>query len=499
MEETPFLEMIGINKYFPGVHAVQNVDFELRKGEIHALVGENGAGKSTLMKVLAGVHPPETGEIRIEGQVIRVDTPAIARITGIAMVHQELKLASALTVAENIFLGAVPTNRYGLVDWKRVRQGAIEALAVLNIKMDVDRKVSELTVAEMQLVEIAKALTLNAKIIIMDEPSAVLTPYELQQLFSVLKAQRDRGVSIIYISHRLEEIFELADRVTVMKDGAKVKTLNVSETDKWEIVKLMVGRELGKHYPKRTHEIGEPVLELKNVTRKGKVENISFTLHRGEILGIAGLIGAGRSELATVIFGAEPLDAGEIWIHGKPVKIASPGDALKHRMGFVTEDRRQTGLFGILTVRENITIASLRKFTRRGFMNLRRELEIALDFIKRIRIVTPSPNQQVQNLSGGNQQRVLLSKWINTDSEIFLIDEPTRGIDVGSKEELYFLLNDLVANGAAILMISSELPEILGMSDRILVMNHGRITAEFQAAEATEVKIMEFAALEVVE
>ena len=496
MDETLLLEMTGINKYFPGVHAVQNVDFELRQGEIHALVGENGAGKSTLMKVL-GVHPPETGEIRIQGVPVKVDSPAIARSAGIAMVHQELKLASALTVAENIFLGAVPTNRFGLVDWKELKKKAVEALAILNIRMDVDRKVADLTVAEMQLVEIAKALILNAKIIIMDEPSAVLTPFELQKLYVVLRAQRDRGVSIIYISHRLEEIFELADRVTVMKDGAKVATLDVASTNKWEIVKLMVGRELGKHYPKRTHEIGEPILELRNVTRKVKVENISFTLHRGEILGIAGLIGAGRSELANIIFGAEPLDSGEIWIRGQLTKIASPHDALRKGLGFVTEDRRQTGLFGIMTVRENITIASLRKITRSGLLNLKREYEIAKDFIKRIRIVTPSPDQQVQNLSGGNQQRVLLSKWINTDSDIFLIDEPTRGIDVGSKEELYFLMNDLVANGAAILMISSELPEIFGMSDRILVMNHGRMIAEFAATEATEVKIMEYAALDV--
>jgi len=497
MDETPLLVMTGINKYFPGVYAVQNVDFDLRKGEIHALVGENGAGKSTLMKVLAGVHPPEAGEIQIQGKSIKVDSPAIARSSGVVMVHQELKLANALTVAENIFLGSVPTNRYGLVDWKLLKKKAVDALAVLNIKMDVDRKVCDLTVAEMQLVEIAKALVLNAKIIIMDEPSAVLTPFELRQLYIVLREQRDRGVSIIYISHRLEEIFELADRVTVMKDGAKVAVLDVVSTNKWEIVKLMVGRELGKHYPKRTHKIGEPVLELKNVTRKGKVENISLTLHCGEILGIAGLIGAGRSELANIIFGAEPLDSGQIMIRGETTKIASPQDAMRKGLGFVTEDRRQTGLFAIMTVRENITIANLQKFTRRGFLDLKREYEIAKDFINRIRIITPSSDQQVQNLSGGNQQRVLLSKWINTDSKIFLIDEPTRGIDVGSKEELYVLMNELVANGAAILMISSELPEILGMSDRILVMNHGHLTAEFDITEATEVKIMECAALEV--
>jgi len=499
MKKTPILEMKAINKYFPGVHALQDVDFELIQGEIHALVGENGAGKSTLMKVLAGVHPPESGEIIINGKTREIETPAVAQTFGIAMVHQELKLASALTVAENIFMGHMPTNRFGMVDWKTLNREAEAALMVLNIKMDVTRKVSDLTVAEMQLVEIARALTKDANIIIMDEPSAVLTPHELKILFDVLKEQREKGVTIIYISHRLEEVFELADRVTVLKDGQFIETLTVSETDKWQLVKLMVGRELGKNYPQRTHEVGEPVLELRHVTRKGKIEDICFTLHKGEILGFAGLIGAGRSDLAKVIFGAEPLDSGEIWINGELVKIASPRDAMKRKLGFVTEDRRQTGLLPILTVRENITVANLQEFTRAGIMNLKRELGIVNDLIDRIRIMTPSPEQKVMNLSGGNQQRVLLSKWINTDSQIFLIDEPTRGIDVGSKEELYYLINDLASKGAAVLMISSELPEILGMSDRVLVMNMGRITAELSADEATEVKIMEFAALEVEE
>ncbi len=495
-DETLLLEMKGINKFFPGVHAVQNVDFELREGEIHALVGENGAGKSTLMKVLAGVHLPESGEIWIHGAQINVDSPATALNAGIAMVQQELKLANALTVAENIFLGHYPKNRYGLVDWKILEQNAVGALANLNITMDVKRLVSNLSVAEMQLVEIAKALIKDAKIIIMDEPSAVLTPHELNQLYKTLREQRARGVSIIYISHRLEEIFELADRVTIMKDGSKVIDLDVASTNKFEIVKLMVGRELGKNYPSRTNKVGEPVLELRNVTSKPRVQNVSFTLHRGEILGLAGLIGAGRSDLANVIFGVDPLEGGEILIRGETVKTASPQDAMRKGLGYVTEDRRRTGLFGIMTVRENITITNLKKCTRAGFLNLKREYEIVKDLIKRLRIVTPTSDQIVQNLSGGNQQRVLLSKWINTDSEIFIIDEPTRGIDVGSKEEFYFLMNDLVANGAAILMISSELPEILGMSDRILVMNHGYLTGEFDISEATEVKIMECAALE---
>jgi ribose transport system ATP-binding protein len=304
-------------------------------------------------------------------------------------------------------------------------------------------------------------------------------------------------VGIIYISHRLEEIFEIADRTTVLKDGAKVNTVKVTDVDKWQIVKMMVGRELGKNYPKRQHEIGEPVLELKDVCRRGRLKNISFSLRRGEVLGIAGLVGAGRSDLAQVIFGAETMDAGEIWINGQPVRIRSPKDAMHYRVGFLTEDRRQTGLFSWLTVRENISIANLRRITRGGLLDLRREVRVVLALIERLRIATPTAEQKVENLSGGNQQRVVLAKWINTDSTIFLIDEPTRGIDVGSKEELYFLMNDLTSKGAAILMISSELPEILGMSDRILVMNKGSITAEFAGTEATEEKIMTFAALEV--
>lgn len=491
------LEMRGIDKYFPGVHAVRGVDFDLRAGEVHALVGENGAGKSTLMRVLAGVHPPESGHILLEGREVHITNPAVAAHLGVAMVHQELKLAPHLSVSENIFLGQLPATRAGFVDWKQLRHQATEALAVLGLTMDTDRTVSQLSVAEMQMVEIAKALRRNARILIMDEPSAVLTPFELAKLFEVIDATKARGVGIVYISHRLEEIFEIADRTTILKDGAKVHTVNVSDVNKWQIVKMMVGRELGKHYPKRQHAVGEPVLELTNVSRRGRLKNISFRLHRGEIVGIAGLVGAGRSDLAQVIFGAQAADSGEIRINGQPVRLRSPKDAMRYRVGFLTEDRRQTGLFAWLTVRENISIANLQRITRGGVLDLKRELQVVSALIKQLRIATPTPEQKVENLSGGNQQRVLLAKWINTDSAIFLIDEPTRGIDVGSKEELYFLMNDLTSRGAAILMISSELPEILGMSDRILVMNKGRITAEFAGSEATEEKIMEFAALEV--
>jgi ribose transport system ATP-binding protein len=349
----------------------------------------------------------------------------------------------------------------------------------------------------MQMVEIAKALRRNARILIMDEPSAVLTPFELAKLFEIIRGARARGVGVIYISHRLEEIFEIGDRTTVLKDGAKVSTVNVADVDKWQIVKMMVGRDLGKNYPKRHHQIGEPVLEVTNVTRRGRLENVSFRLHRGEILGVAGLIGAGRSDLAQVIFGAQSADSGEIRINGELTRIRSPKDAMRRRMGFLTEDRRQTGLFSWLTVRENISITNLQRITRGILLDLKRELQVVLALVKQLRVATPSVEQKVENLSGGNQQRVVLAKWINTDSTIFLIDEPTRGIDVGSKEDFYFLMNDLTSKGAAILMISSELPEILGMSDRILVMNKGRITAELPAAEATEEKIMQYAALEV--
>lgn len=497
MADGSLLEMRQIDKYFPGVHAVRGVDFDLRAGEVHALVGENGAGKSTLMKVLAGVHPPEGGRIFLDGRAVDIGSPAVAAHLGIAMVHQELKLAPHLTVAENIFLGQLPATRSGLVDWRHLQKQALEAVAVLGLTMDVDRTVAQLSVAEMQMVEIAKALRRDARILIMDEPSAVLTPFELAKLYEVIGAARARGVGIIYISHRLEEIFEIADRTTVLKDGAKVQTVNVADVDKWQIVKMMVGRELGKTYPKRSHHVGEPVLEVTNVSRRGRLKNITFSLHRGEILGVAGLVGAGRSDLAEVIFGAQTADSGEIRIQGQPVRVRSPKEAMRYRVGFLTEDRRQTGLFSWLTVRENVSIANLERITRWHVLDLKREVQVVLDLIKQLRIATPTPEQRVENLSGGNQQRVVLAKWINTDSAIFLIDEPTRGIDVGSKEELYFLMNELTSKGAAILMISSELPEILGMSDRILVMNKGRITAEFAGPEATEEKIMEFAALEV--
>jgi len=491
------LEMRGIDRHFPGVHAVRGVDFDLRAGEVHALVGENGAGKSTLMKVLAGVHPAEHGQIILDGREVHITSPAMAVQLGIAMVHQELKLAPHLSAAENIFLGQLPATRSGFVDWRKLHQDAGDAVALLGLTMDVERKVTDLSVAEMQMVEIAKALRRNARILIMDEPSAVLTPFELAKLFEIIRGARARGVGVIYISHRLEEIFEIGDRTTVLKDGAKVSTVNVADVDKWQIVKMMVGRDLGKNYPKRHHQIGEPVLEVTNVTRRGRLENVSFRLHRGEILGVAGLIGAGRSDLAQVIFGAQSADSGEIRINGELTRIRSPKDAMRRRMGFLTEDRRQTGLFSWLTVRENISITNLQRITRGILLDLKRELQVVLALVKQLRVATPSVEQKVENLSGGNQQRVVLAKWINTDSTIFLIDEPTRGIDVGSKEDFYFLMNDLTSKGAAILMISSELPEILGMSDRILVMNKGRITAELPAAEATEEKIMQYAALEV--
>ncbi len=497
MSQPQLLEMRGIQRYFPGVHAVRQVDFDLRAGEVHALVGENGAGKSTLMRILAGVHPPDAGQILIDGREVHISSPAVAAQLGIAMVHQELKLAPHLSVAENIFLGQLPATRTGLVDWQELNRQAAEALAVLGVAMDVTRTVAQLSVAEMQMVEIAKALRRNARILIMDEPSAVLTPFELAKLFEIIRGARGRGMGIIYISHRLEEIFQIGDRTTVLTDGAKVSTVTVAEVDKWQIVKMMVGRELGKTYPKRTHAIGEPVLEVKNLCRRPRLEDISFQLHRGEILGIAGLVGAGRSDLAEVIFGAQAADTGEIRVNGEVVRMRSPKDAMACRVGFLTEDRRKTGLFSWLTVRENISIANLARITRGLLLDLTRELAVVRELIQRLRIVTPGLEQKVENLSGGNQQRVLLAKWINTDSKIFLIDEPTRGIDVGSKEEFYFLMNDLTSKGAAILMISSELPEILGMSDRILVMNKGRLTAQFAGSDATEEKIMEYAALEV--
>jgi len=488
---TSALEMRKITKTYPGVRALDSVDFEVAKGEVHALVGENGAGKSTLMKILAGAQPMDSGEILIDGEPVHIASPQKAMELGVSIIYQEFNLVPYLNAAENIFLGREPKGRVpGFVNFRAMYAEAQKVIDRLGVKLNARTPVNRLSIAQQQMVEVAKATSRNATIIAMDEPSATLTEHELESLFELIRSLKQQGVSIVYISHRLEEVFQIADRVTILRDGRLVGTKPVAETDRDDIIRMMVGRELKEKIPKQAAQIGEPALTVKNLTRKGVIEDINFTVHRGEVLGIAGLVGAGRTELARAVFGADAIDEGEIRLNGSRVEIRSPRDAIRRGIGLVTEDRKALGLILGMVVRENISLANLDSLTRLGFVNRREEKRVALKSIEDLMIKTPSVEQQVQNLSGGNQQKVVLAKWLFTQSKVLIFDEPTRGIDVGSKVEIYQLMNRLAANGVAIIMISSELPEILGMSDRILVMHEGKIAGELSREEATQEKIM---------
>lgn len=490
----PLLQMKGISKSYPGVQALNNVDFEVEAGEVHALVGENGAGKSTLMKILAGAEPRDSGEILLKGRPVGDLTPQKALELGIGMVHQEFNLVPYLSAAENIFLGREPRSRIpGFIDFKTMYREAQRIVDGLGANFDVRRPVASLSVAQQQMVEIAKAASQNAVIIAMDEPSATLTEHELESLFRLIRSLKASGIGIIYISHRLEEISQIADRVTVLRDGQLVGTRRVSEVSREDLIKMMVGRELKDMIPKQPAPIGKEALRVEHLSRAGVLHDINLTVRQGEILGIAGLVGAGRTELARAIFGADPIDSGKIYLFGREIKITSPQAAIRHGIGLVTEDRKQLGLILQMAVRENISLANLKELSVAGFVNRRRERTAADHFVRELRIRTPSVEQRVRNLSGGNQQKVVLAKWLFTRSKVLIFDEPTRGIDVGSKVEIYQLMNELAAKGVAIIMISSELPEILGMSDRILVMHEGRIAGELSREEATQEKIMHLA------
>lgn len=486
------LEMKGIGKSFPGVKALEGVHISVRAGQVHALLGENGAGKSTLIKILSGAYVKDEGQIFWEGQPVEIRTPQDAQQLGISTIYQEFNLAPHLSIAENIFLGHLP--RKGLlVDWAYVRQRAQEILESLGVMLSVDTLTSELSVAEQQLVEIAKALNRQTRILIMDEPSAVLGEKDLEKLFAVVRQLQAKGIGIIYISHRLREIFELADAVTVLKDGRYVDTRNVADVTMDDLVRLMIGRELTDVYPKRTPKVGELLLEVKNIQREGVLHNISFQLRAGEIVGFAGITGSGRTELARVIFGADPYTGGEMLLAGQPYKVTSPADAIGRGVALVTEDRKRQGLLLKLSVTINTTISGLKKLTRNNIIRLKDELNLVQRFIKQLSIKTPGPSFLVVNMSGGNQQKVVLARWLSIGTRLFILDEPTRGIDVGSKSEIYQIMADLAAQGVGILMISSELPEVLGMSDRIMVMREGRIVKQLSRAEASEETIMHYA------
>lgn len=497
------LEAKGIMKTFPGVKALQDVDFALEPQEIHALMGENGAGKSTLVKVLTGVYQADGGTITLGDKVLqRIETTKQAFDLGISVIHQELNLLPHLDVATNIYIGRLPKNALGLVDWKKVHADADEVLRQVAADFDSHDIVRDLSVSQQQLVEIAKSVSRKAKILFFDEPTSSLTPAEVQNLFRIMRNLKEQGITMVYISHKLDEIEEIADRITVMRDGRKVMTKNMKDVSMDEIISAMVGGMITNRYPKNYVEIGGPIFEVKDLNRKGVLHDINFTLRSGEILGITGLMGAGRTELARAIFGADPIDSGEIFVEGKKVKIRNVSDAINAGIGLLTENRKTQGLLLNLSVNDNTAIAALnskkasKKLTARGMLHKKKIRENTELYCKKLQVKTPSIQQKVVNLSGGNQQKVIIGKWLSTDSKILIFDEPTRGIDVGTKAEIYKIMEELAASGVGIIMISTELPETLGISDRVLVMRKGRIVAELDPKKTSEEEIVSYSAME---
>ena len=472
----PLLKMSGIRKSFPGVQAISSGSFDLRAGEIHALVGENGAGKSTLIKILTGVHAADKGEIRIDGQPVAFRSPVEAHHAGIATIYQEFTLVPFLPVRANLFLGREKT-RHGLIDIAHEYQKAIELFDRLHVRIDPETLVSDLTVAQQQLVEIARALLTDARILVMDEPTAALTPREVESLFAILRELAARGIGIIFISHRLDEIFEIADRVTVMRDGITVDTKNTSNYTRRLLIEQMVGRSLEEEFPKVSAKTGDIRFEVRNLSG-GPVTDISFSVRAGEVLGLAGLMGAGRTEVARLIFGADPKQSGDIFLDGARLHIKSPRDAISHGICLLTEDRKAQGLILKASAIDNFALPNLHSWSTFGWINQGKEKSRFLEHVNNLNIRVAGPDQRAGNLSGGNQQKLLVARWLETDSQVIIFDEPTRGIDVGAKYETYLLINDLAAQGKVIIVISSELPEVLGISDRILVMREGRISGE---------------------
>jgi len=488
------LEATAISKSFAGVRALDGVSFDLRPGEVHALVGENGAGKSTLIRIITGAESPDAGQLVVGGQVVKAMDPHASRRLGIAAIYQQPALFPHLTVAENIALTLESGHAWRRVNWRRRRDSAAALVARIGADLDPDRLVGTLTMPEQQVVEIAKAIGANARILIMDEPTASLSEREVVRLFEVIRRLRDERAGVIYISHRLDEVFQLADRITVLRDGRTVTTQPAAQLSRPDLIRAMVGRDVDAVFPKRPVSIGDIVLDVRGVScRASGVHDVSLTVRRGEIVGLAGLVGSGRTQLAEVLFGLTPADAGAIALDGRPARIASPADAIGLGIGYVPEDRRQHGVVLELPVAANTTLANLRAVSRRGWIRRRAEQHLAEEFIRRFRIKTPSPATEVEALSGGNQQKVALARWLATSPALLILDEPTQGVDVGAKAEIHELMQTLVERGLAILMISSELPEILGMSDRIYVMQAGRIAGMLTRNEATQDRILALA------
>ncbi|WP_198662659.1 sugar ABC transporter ATP-binding protein [Primorskyibacter marinus] len=490
------VEMKGIEKRFPGVHALKSVQFSLKPGEVHALMGENGAGKSTLMKIMSGIYARDGGEMFVDGKPVTPDSPRAAQDLGIGIIHQELSLMNDLTAAQNVLIGREPRRSLGRLDETALNKKTAEIFASLQLAMDPRTQVSTQTIARQQLIEIAKALSYNPRVLIMDEPTAALNDAEIAELFKVIERLKADGVGIVYISHRMDEIKRIADRVTILRDGAYIDTLDAADTPLSTIIQLMVGREVTQNAPVFPDTSQSPVaLEVRNLSRGKDVRDVSFDVRKGEILGFAGLMGAGRTEVARIIFGADPRDAGEILVDGQPVNIRTPHAAVEAGIGYLSEDRKHFGLAVDMTVRANIAMANMDKFTNRaGVLDEAAMKRIAVKYIERLGIRTPSDMQDVRLLSGGNQQKVVIAKWLLRDCDVLIFDEPTRGIDVGAKSEIYALLEDLAAQGRAIIVISSELPEVMRLSHRIAVMCEGRLTGILPGgADTTQEDIMELA------
>jgi ribose transport system ATP-binding protein len=486
------LRMRGICKRYPGVQALNGAALEVRTGEVHAVVGENGAGKSTLMKIVSGAAARDAGEVILNGESVDLGDPIKARRLGISAIYQELSLVPHLTVAENIFLGKSPTRWPGVLDWPRMRREATRILDGLGVSLDPDAPVRTLRLAQQQMVEVARALADDARILIMDEPTSTLSEREVAQLFATIKRLTADGVAVVYISHRMEEVFRIAQRVTVLRDGCHVATHDIADVSAAQLIRLMANRDVSDHYPRRARARGEELLRVEGIGG-GPLRDVSFVLHRGEVLGIAGLVGAGRTRLARAIAGADRAAHGRITIRGRTVRIATPADAVRARIGFLPEDRKQQGLVIGLSVERNIAMSHLGALSRLGIIDRASERREAQDAIASLRIRTPGPEQTVVNLSGGNQQKVVLAKWLTAQAEILIFDEPTRGIDVAARHDIYLLMNRVIEQGAGVIMISSDLPEVLGMSDRVLVMRGGAVQAELSAAEATDAAVLQAA------
>ena len=487
------IEMRGIDKSFGSNQVLKQAGFTLESGEVHALMGENGAGKSTLMKILTGVYTKDAGTVLVDGKEVNYKNPQEAEKAGIVFIYQELNVMFDLTVEENLFMGKEIHGKFGICDKKAMQKKAQEALNILGVNISPKTVMAELSVGQQQMVEICKALMADAKVIIMDEPTAALTQSETVALFKVIESLRKKGVSMVYISHRMEEIFELCDRITVLRDGSYIGVKNIPETNMNEIVKMMIGREIGERYPSRNVKIGKEVLKVKELTRKGTFHDVNFSVRAGEVLGVSGLMGAGRTEIMQAIFGNLSYESGTIEIDGKEVKISNPRQAMEHGIGFITEDRKTEGLMLDKSIRENISLCNLRRISKSSVISREAEKNMVAEAIKDLHIKCFGSYHECNNLSGGNQQKVVLAKWILTNPKILILDEPTRGVDIGAKKEIYSIINKLAAQGVAIIMVSSELPEVLGMSDNIMVVREGEVRGIISYEEANQKRVMTLA------